>query len=80
MPKINLVETDAVHTLLARIWDFQCCLELLAVGPGLASHIWVFLHHLFYFNQVLIMALLSTWLNSKAFVFNSSVSTRSWRL
>lgn len=78
MPKMNLVKTDAVHTLFARIWNFQCCLELLAIGPGLASHIRGFLHHLFHFNQVLIMALLSTWLNNKAFVLNSSVSTRSW--
>lgn len=74
---MNFVETDAVHTSFARSWNSQCCLELLAMGSGLASHIRGFLHYLSYFNQVLIMALLSTWLNSKAFVLNSSVSTRS---
>lgn len=56
---MNLVKTDAVYTLFTRIWNFQNCLELLAIGPGLASHIQVYLHHLFYFNQVLIMALLN---------------------
>lgn len=57
---MNLVNPDAVHILLGSILNFQCWLELPAIGAGLASPIPIRAFcTTFFFNQVLTMALLS---------------------